>query len=221
MFVLSASSHNAGAKFRKVASKTSPWAPQRSMSVQRGTQGCCRGDGHVCVCHLPVRMSWRLTLLPPAPSLYPVFPAKEIWARGAEKHRGVPEPWRGWGSRGRTHYHTPAPKAGATRGLPLPLQSRSPQPRDTHHQMASPQESCGQGSLGTLVRAAGHGRWHRQKTQRVHCPSQVDFPPCQYLAFQPANFLPTLHGHKSDKCWCSEVTSSLYGNKNLQKITLL
>ena len=90
MFVLPASSRNTGAQFRSMVSQPSPWAQRMSMYVHRGTQGCCP-CGWACLCLSPPCQDEPEACSAPLPlHLYPVFPAKEIWASGAEERRGVP-----------------------------------------------------------------------------------------------------------------------------------
>lgn len=90
MFVLLAPSQNAGAKFRSTVSYVSPWAQQRGVYIQRGTQECspCRW---ACLCLSPPCQDEPEARSAPLPlRLYPVFPVKEIWASRAEEHWGVP-----------------------------------------------------------------------------------------------------------------------------------
>lgn len=107
-----------------------------------GPRGAARADGHVCVCHLRVRMSQRHAPLP-SPSACILFsPRRKSGQAGRKSAGGSQQPRRGSGSRGRACCCTPAPPGRCDPGgcplpVPLPPQSRTLPARGTHHQMAS------------------------------------------------------------------------------------
>lgn len=172
-----------------------------------GPRGAARADGHVCVCHLRVRMSRRHALLP-SPSTCILFsPQRKSGQAGRKSTGGSWQPRWGSGSRGRARHRTPAPRGRCDPGgcpppVPLPLQSRSPQPGGTHHQMASHPGELRAGEH----RGTSEGCGAREVTQAGedpksrHCPSQVDFP-------QPST-LPSTQLLSSQHCMAIKVINA-------------
>lgn len=186
MLVLLAPSQNRGAKFRSTVSCASPWAEQRGVHIQRGTQGAPRADGHVCVCHLRVRMSRRHAPLP-SPSACILFsPRRKSGQAGRKSTGGSRQPRRDSGSRGSVCCSTPAPQGrcgpgGCVLPVALPPRSCSPQPGNTHPSTASsPGKQC-LGSLSIPVRTVGRDTGRKSPKEQA-LPQPGELSSTQYLA---------------------------------------
>lgn len=159
MFLLPTSSYNIGAELRSIISQPSPWAQQMSMYVHCGIQRCCLYE-RACLCLSSLCQDEPEACSTPLPlHLYPVFPMKEIWASKAEEHQRVPAAAVGpWQQRQGTLLHTcPMRQMWSLRlPVPVPLCLGAPTSRRL-------QGNNIQGIMGTLMRAAGHGRWHEQE----------------------------------------------------------
>lgn len=139
------------------------------MSVQRGTQGCCPW-GWACLCLSPPcqdELEAR-SASPSPPRLVSCFPREGNLGKRGGKAPGGPGDMAGLGQQKQNTLPHTCLKGGCHLGAaPAPAEQEPPAqghpPPD-----GFTQESCGQRSLGTILRTTGHGRWHRQeKTQRA------------------------------------------------------
>lgn len=83
--------------------------------------------------------------------------------------------------------------------------------------VSPPQELCGERESALN----GHRAWEVTQTKERALHLLGGLSSTQHPAFYLADLFPTLHGHKSDKCWGSEDSGSPCDKKKLQKCTVL
>lgn len=149
-----------------------------------GPRGAAHADGHVCICHLHVRMSWRHAPLPSPSACILFFLQRKSGQAGRKSTGGVPAAAAGLGQRRQgTLLHTCPTRQVRPPGLPGAARAPATAEQEPLARGDPPSDSfilrgAAVGERGDTSEGCGAWEvtWAGEDPKSKHCPSQVDFP---------------------------------------------